>query len=250
MGKIYVVGIGPGNKENMTIRAVEVLKECDIIIGYSKYIELLKEFSVGKKLISSAMKKEQERCRLTVEKAEEGHCVALVSSGDSGIYGMAGILLQTALAKKSKIEIEIIPGLTSASACAALLGAPLMHDFAVISLSDYLTPWEKIETRIHLAAQGDFVICLYNPKSKKRVDYLEKASKIIQKYRDSSVPVGIVRSAGRQGEQAIICTLNDLDKQEIDMFTTVIIGNSQSYEEMGKMITPRGYLLEEEGGHN
>lgn len=241
MGQIFVLGIGPGTKENMTFRAAEALKKSDVVIGYSKYIELVQDFLQGKEIISSSMRQEQERCRRTIELAEEGHFVSLISSGDSGIYGMAGILLQTAYEKKSDISIEIIPGVTSASAAAALLGAPLMHDFAVISLSDLLTPWEKIEKRIELSAQGDFVICIYNPKSKKRVDYIERAGELILKYRSSDTPVGIVRNAGRPGECVTICSLEKMKEQEIDMFSIVIIGNSQSYIEKGKMITPRGY---------
>lgn len=241
MGKIYVVGIGPGNRDNMTLRAIQAIEESSIIIGYSKYIELIKNDCIGKELISSPMKKEVERCELTVKKAEEGNTVAIISSGDSGIYGMAGIMLQTVSKMKSDVEIEVIPGITSASVSAALLGAPLMHDFAVISLSDLMTSWELIEKRISLASQGDFVICIYNPKSKKRQHYIRKAEEIIRKHRKENTPVGIVQNAGRENQCVTICTLSNLSSQEIDMFSTVIIGNSQSYEDMGKLITPRGY---------
>lgn len=241
MGKIYVVGLGPGNKENMTLKAVKALRESNVIIGYSKYIDLVLEESKDKEVISSPMKMETQRCELTVKKAEEGNVVSLISSGDSGIYGMAGILLQMAEKAETEVEIEIVPGVTAASAAAALLGAPLMHDFAVISLSDLLTPWEVIEKRLYAAAAADFVISIYNPKSKLRSGYLKTASEIILEYRHENTPVGIVRNAGRENESISVCRLCELGEQQVDMFSTVIVGNSQSYVKRGKMITPRGY---------
>lgn len=243
MSKIYVVGIGPGNMEHMTPRAKEAIEGADIIIGYSTYIDLVKEYFPGKHFINSGMTKEVERCKLVLEKALEGLSVALISSGDSGIYGMAGIMLEIVNKSGSTIPVEVIPGITAANAAAAVLGAPIMHDFSVISLSDLLTPWELIQKRIECAAQGDFVICFYNPKSKNRSEYIGIARDIIMKYRDSSTPVGIVRNAGRQDENHVVSTLKDMLENEIDMFTVVLVGNSQTYVENGKMITPRGYNI-------
>ena len=273
MSKIYVVGIGPGGPEDMTFRAVRAISGADVIVGYSAYIDLIKDLFPGKNFISSGMTREVERCELVLEKAREGNNVALVSSGDSGIYGMAGIMLEVAgkagearcageageagkagdagnagaagEAGKSgdDIVIEVIPGVTAASAAASILGAPVMHDFAVISLSDLMTPWELIVKRIEYAALGDFVICIYNPKSKKRSDYINIARDIIIKSRRSETPVGIVRNAGRQDESHVITTLGEMLECEIDMFTVIIVGNSGTYTQDGKMITPRGYRL-------
>ena len=242
MAKIYVVGIGPGGIEDITPRAKAAIENADVIIGYSTYIKLIEEFFPGKQFVSSGMTREVERCRMVLEKALEGNNVALISSGDSGIYGMAGIMLEVVNDSKKDIQVEIIPGITAASAAAAILGAPLMHDFAVISLSDLLTPWELIQKRIECAAQGDFVICLYNPKSKGRSEYIGIARDIIFKFRDSGTPVGIVRNAGRQEESGVVATLHNMLDFEIDMFTVVIVGNSKTYVENGKMITPRGYI--------
>ncbi|MHB1443803.1 MAG: precorrin-3B C(17)-methyltransferase [Candidatus Humimicrobiaceae bacterium] len=241
MPKIYVIGIGPGNIEDMTSRAKSALEDADIIIGYSTYIELIRDFFPAKKFISSGMTREVERCRLVLKKTLEGNTVALVSSGDSGIYGMAGIMLEVVNKAGNMVQIEIIPGITAVSAAAAVLGAPVMNDFAVISLSDLLTPWELICKRIESAAEGDFVICFYNPKSKKRSAHIGIARDIIQKYRDAGTPVGIVRNAGRENESNDITTVGDMLNFEIDMFTVVIVGNSKTYIENGKIITPRGY---------
>lgn len=245
MSKIYVVGIGSGDKENMTLKAVHAIEQSDIITGYSKYIELIQKEFPQKKFIVSAMKEEVKRCELTIQIAEEKNCtISLISSGDSGIYGMASVLLETAHKQKSDIEIEIVPGVTSAVFSAALLGAPIAHDFAVISLSDLLTPWELIEKRIEVAAKGDFVICFYNPKSKKRKEYINLAADILLQYKKKNTPVGIVKNAGREEQNIYICALEDLKEKtnEIDMFSTVIVGNSQSYIKDKKMITPRGYF--------
>ncbi|ADL51962.1 precorrin-3B C(17)-methyltransferase [Clostridium cellulovorans] len=241
--KLFAVGIGPGGEEHMTQKALKVLEEADIIIGYTAYIELVKKIFPEKEYIATAMKKEIERCKIAVEQSLEGKTVAMVSSGDSGIYGMAGILLQLVNAQKEAIDFEVIPGVTAANAAAAILGAPLMHDFSVISLSDLMTPLDLIMKRVECSAEGDFVICLYNPKSKKRTDYITKAAEIVGKYRSENTPVGIVRNAGREDESSEIVSLKDIDKANIDMFTIVIIGNSQSYIENGKIITPRGYKL-------
>lgn len=241
--KLYAVGIGPGGEEHMTKKALKILEEVDIIIGYTAYIELVKKIFPQKEYIATAMKKEIERCQIAVDKCVEGKSIAMISSGDSGIYGMAGILLQLVNEQDEIIDFEVIPGVTAANAAAAILGAPLMHDFSVISLSDLMTPLDLILKRVQCSAEGDFVICLYNPKSKKRVDYITKAAEIIGKYRSETTPVGIVRNAGREDESSEIVFLKDIDKANIDMFTIVIVGNSQSYIEGGKIITPRGYKL-------
>ena len=244
--KIYVGGLRPADRKNMTLRCIDALENSDVIIGYSKYIELVEEYYSHKTLISSPMKKEVDRCIETINIAlsDGGKTVSLISSGDSGIYGMAGVLLETADRMNFEGEIEIIPGVTALSASASVLGAPVIHDFAVISLSDLLTPLDTIKKRIELAAEGDFVICIYNPKSKKRTDYVDMAVDIILKHRKGKTPVGIVRNAGRKDESCVICTLDALKSQYVDMFSTIIIGNSQSYQSFGKIITPRGYKFE------
>lgn len=243
MGKIYVIGIGPGDLEHMTIKAREALEESDLIVGYSTYVELIKEYFPQKEFVSSQMTREVERCIMVLQKAEEGRTVALISSGDSGIYGMAGIMLEVVSKEGSSIPVEVVPGVTAASAAAAVLGAPVMHDFAAISLSDLLTPWETIEKRLEYAAMGDFVVCLYNPKSRNRQDYIRIARDILLQHRQGSTPVGIVRNAGRRQESMDIATLETMLDFEIDMFTMVIIGNSMTYIEGKRIITPRGYKL-------
>ena len=243
MAKISVIGIGPGSAEDMTPRAKAAIEAADVVIGYSAYTELVRKYFPEKHFISSGMAREVERCGIALEKAHEGKTVALISSGDSGIYGMAGVMLEIAAKTGSGAPIEVIPGITAASAAAAVLGAPIMHDFAVISLSDLLTPLELIYRRVESAAQGDFVICLYNPKSKNRSFHIEKTRDIVLKYRKGNTPVGIVRNAYRENEEFDVTTLSDMPAFEIDMFTTVIIGNSQTYVENGRIITPRGYKL-------
>ncbi|MCX8131190.1 MAG: precorrin-3B C(17)-methyltransferase [Clostridia bacterium] len=243
MSKIFVVGLGPGNAEDMTPRAKSAIEGADIIIGYNTYVDLIREIFPGKQFVSSGMTREVERCELVLEKALEGNTVALISSGDSGIYGMAGIMLEVVNKSGRNVPMEIIPGITAATAAAAVLGAPVMHDFAVISLSDLMTPLEQIYRRIEYAAQGDFVICLYNPRSKGRIDYIDTARDVILKYREISTPVGIVRNAGRENEEYGITTLEKMLDFEIDMFTTVIIGNSATYIKNGRIITPRGYKI-------
>jgi len=243
MSVIQVIGIGPGSMEEMTPRAKSAIENADIVIGYSTYVKLIKDYFPDKQFISSGMTREVERCELVLQKALEGNRVALISSGDSGIYGMAGIMLEVVNKSGSAIPVEVIPGITAANSAAAVLGAPLMHDFAVISLSDLLTPLDLIYKRVECAAQGDFVICLYNPRSKGRSGYINTARDIILKSRKASTPVGIVRNAGRESEQHFITTLGDMLDYEIDMFSVVIIGNSNTYIENGKMITPRGYKI-------
>ena len=243
MGKLYVVGFGPGGKEHMTVKAVEVIEKADVVTGYTTYIELLKEFFPNKNYIATPMMKEVERCRIAVEEAMKEQTVAMVSSGDSGIYGMAGIIYQVADELQADIEIETVPGVTAASAAASVLGAPLMHDLAIISLSDLMTPLDLIMKRVDCAGLGDMIVCLYNPKSKKRTDYVEQAAEILLKYRRPETPVGIVRNAGRKDEAKCLTTLGELKNAEIDMFSIVIIGNSQTYISKDRMITPRGYNL-------
>ncbi|MDQ2086951.1 precorrin-3B C(17)-methyltransferase [Herbivorax sp. ANBcel31] len=243
MSKIYVVGMGPGSMEDMTPRAKKALGDSDYIAGYFRYIEYIKEHFPDKEFIESNMKKEVERCRAVLEKALEGYTVSLVSSGDSGIYGMAGLMLEVLKRSKAQISVEVIPGITAVSAAASLLGAPLMHDFSVISLSDLLTPLELIKKRIECAVKGDFVICFYNPKSKNRSNYINEARDIILRYKSGATPVGIVTNAGRAGESIVVTDLESMLSFEINMFTVVIVGNSKTYVENGRIITPRGYIF-------
>lgn len=243
MNRIYVTGLGPGAGDQMTIKARKVLEHCPVIIGYTVYIDLIREMFPDKVFLSTPMRQEAERCRMAFREAEKGRDVAMVCSGDAGIYGMAGLIFEIGR-DYPDIEIEVVPGITAASGGAAVLGAPLMHDFAVISLSDLLTPWETIEKRLDAAAQADFVICLYNPSSRKRADHLQKACDIILQHRDPGNVCGIVRNIGRDGESCAIMTLEKLRDTGTDMFTTVFIGNSRTFELNGKMITPRGYKEE------
>jgi len=243
-GKIYIIGMGPGSKEQMTLKAQNVLAACDVIAGYTVYVALLKESFPEKEFLTTGMRREVERCRLAVTEALKGRTVAMVSSGDAGLYGMAGILLEVA-APYPELEVEVIPGVSAAFSGAALLGAPLIADTCLISLSNLLTPWEKIEKRLACAAQGDFCIALYNPASKKRSDFLQKACAIILQYQTPSIPAGIVRNIGRSEETVEITTLGALPHKSVDMFTTVIIGNSQTKIINNKMVTPRGYKLDE-----
>ncbi|MCL2296256.1 MAG: precorrin-3B C(17)-methyltransferase [Methanomassiliicoccaceae archaeon] len=242
-GKLYVVGFGPGSRGDMTQRAVKAIEGADLVIGYTTYTDILREYFPDKEYKATGMMKEVERCRLAIEDAEKGHTVAMVSSGDSGIYGMAGIIYQMADEMGSGIEIETIPGVTAASSAASILGAPLMHDMAIISLSDLMTPIDLIMKRIDRASDGDMIIALYNPKSKKRTGHLQKAVEIISRYRSPETPVGIVRNAGRKDESKIITDLGTIDHDDVDMFCIVIIGNSQTYVSKGRMITPRGYEI-------
>ncbi len=243
MGKLYVVGFGPGGYEHMTAKCIEVIHKADVVTGYTTYINMLKEYFPDKQYLATPMMQEVKRCRMAVEEAMKDQSVAMVSSGDSGIYGMAGIIYQVAEEMGAKIEIETVPGVTAASAAASVLGAPLMHDFAVISLSDLMTPLDLIMKRVDCAGQGDLVVCLYNPKSKKRAGYVEQAADILMKYRAPKTPAGIVRNAGRKEESSRITALDRLKDEEIDMFSIVLIGNSQTYVKDGRMITPRGYQV-------
>lgn len=240
MKKLYVVGIGPGAYEKMTIEAAEALKNSDVIIGYTIYVDLVKEHFAGKEFLTTPMKKEVERCKMAFEEAMKGKTVSMICSGDAGVYGMAGLMYEVGM-NYPEVELSVIAGVTAATGGAAVLGAPLIHDFCLISLSDLLTPWEKIETRLLDAAHGDFVICLYNPSSKKRHDYLQKACDLMLKYKSEETVCGIVGNIGRDGESEKVMTLKELRDTQVDMFTTVFIGNSQTKNINGKMVTPRGY---------
>lgn len=243
MPVIYVVGIGPGGAETITPQAMKILQYCDVIAGYEKYVDMVRDLVPGKILFSSKMTQELDRCKWSLMFARDyGKNVALISSGDSGVYGMAGLMLETA--SGSGIDVKIIPGMTAANSCAAILGAPLMNDYVTISLSDYLTEWRIIEKRLIFACMGDFVMCLYNPASSKRPDNFKKACDVVLRYYDADTPAGYVRNIGREGEIYGVMTLAEIRECDIDMLCTVIIGNSQTHILDGKMITPRGYKLE------
>ena len=238
--RLYIVGTGPGSIKQMSNAALEAIRESEVIVGYDKYIELIKEETEGKEIYTSPMRSEKERCQKAVEYALSGRTTAVISSGDAGVYGMAGLVYETA-ADHSELEIKVIPGITAAVSAAAVLGAPLMHDFAVISLSDLLTPWEKIEKRLKAASEADFVICLYNPGSRKRADYLKRACEYMLEYKAADTKCGWVKNIDRDGEEYGICDLKELVDFKADMFTTVIIGNSSTKVVNGRLITPRGY---------
>ena len=239
MSKLFVVGIGPGSRENMTIRALNALENSDVIVGYGVYTDLIRPLFPDKEYLETPMRKETDRCRMAIELALSGRSIAMISSGDSGVYGMAGLIYE--LSEGKDIDIEIIPGVTAALSGGAVLGAPLTHDFAVISLSDILTPWEKIEKRLDMAARADFCIAIYNPSSHRRADYLKRACKILLRSKSEETVCGIVRNIGRDGEEMQTMTLSQLLTYEADMFCTVFIGNSQTRVIDGKMVTPRGY---------
>lgn len=240
MSTIYVAGIGPGSYEQMTIAAAEALRSCDVIIGYTVYVDLVKEHFPGKEFLTTPMRKEVQRCRMAFEEAAKGRTVAMICSGDAGVYGMAGLMYEVGQ-EYPQIQVKVLPGVTAAVSGAALLGAPLIHDFCLISLSDLLTPWEKIEARLLHAAEADFAICLYNPSSKKRKDYLNKACGLILRYQSEDTVCAVVKNIDREGEQNQIMTLKELQNTEVDMFTTVFIGNSQTKKLGDHMVTPRGY---------
>lgn len=240
MSKIYVVGIGPGAYDQMTGKAIRALNDSDVIIGYTVYVNLVKEYFAGKEFMTTPMKKEVDRCVLAFEEAKKNKTVSMICSGDAGVYGMAGLMYEVGR-DYPEIELEIIPGVTAATGGAAVLGAPLIHDFCLISLSDLLTPWEKIEKRLLAAAQADFVVCLYNPSSKKRHDYLQKACDLMMQYKSPDTVCGTVSQIAREGESCQVMTLKELRDTKVDMFTTVFVGNSQTKEIGGKMVTPRGY---------
>lgn len=240
-----MVGIGPGHAVGLTLEARQALEDADVVAGYHTYLDLVSEQIIGKNVIGSGMMQEVERCEAAVERARTGSLVAVVSSGDPGIYGMAGLVLELImkLPETDRPEIRIIPGVSAVSSAAAVLGAPLMHDFAVISLSDLLTPWELIEKRVKAAAEADFVIALYNPKSTRRTAQIEKVREIVLQHRAATTPVGVVRSVSRPDQEVVITDLDQFTQEKIDMFTTVIIGNTRTFRQGNCMITPRGYAL-------
>lgn len=260
-GKIYIVGTGPGSIKHITQHAREAIKKSDVIVGYGAYLDLIEELIKDKETVSTVMTQEVERCRKAVELASAGKTVSIISGGDPGVYAMAGLVLEvlknrdvlcemgeglnnkdsSRVTHNAPLPIEVIPGVSALNACAARLGAPLMHDFASISLSDRLTPWELIEKRLEAAAIADFVIVLYNPKSRGRTEHIHKAQEIVLKHRSPETPVGIVKSATRENEKIVISDLRNMLSHEIDMQTTLIIGNSKTFIWNSWMITPRGY---------
>ena len=240
MGELLIVGIGPGAYEKMTVEAVKALERCQVVVGYTVYAELVREHFPDKEYITTPMRQEVERCRLALQKAKEGNCTVLICSGDSGVYGMAGLTLEL-LSEFPQVKVTVIPGVTAALAGGAVLGAPLTHDFAVISLSDLLTPMETIKARLRAAVSADFAICIYNPSSKKRKGYLKMACEIVMEYYADDTVCGMVSNIGREGQTMEILSLEELAKKEADMFTTVIIGNSTTKKIGNYMVTPRGY---------
>lgn len=240
---LYITGIGPGNYEDMTVRAIRTLSESELIVGYTLYCDLMKPHFPDKEWISTPMTTEEKRVRLAFEKAAEGRKVALISGGDAGVYGMAGLALQLGQ-EYPEVEVQTICGVTAATSGAALLGAPLVHDFCVISLSDRLTPWDVIEKRLALAADSGMAIVLYNPGSKTRTGYLKRACEIILKSRDEDTVCGMARNIGREGEEGKLFSLGELKETEADMFTTVFIGNTSTKQVGEKMASVRGYESE------
>ena len=240
MGKLWIIGIGPGDYGNMTVRADEALRQCDVIIGYHVYVDLVKDRYPGKEYETTPMTRETARCEMALSRAREGKQTAMVCSGDSGIYGMAALIYELR-GESTEPEVEVIPGLTAACSGAAVLGAPLTHDFAVISLSDRLTPWEKIEERLKAAAKADLSIVLYNPVSHSRPDHLKRACEILLQDLPGERICGIAQQIGREGENVRILCLEELKDADADMFCTVFIGNAMTKVIGGKMVTPRGY---------
>jgi len=240
---LYVVGIGPGNKGEMTLNALKAIESSDVIVGYKTYIDLIDEMLTDKEVVMNGMRGEVERCTKAVELALEGKNVAVISSGDPGVYAMSGLVLEIISSRELKLEVEIIPGITSANGASASLGAPIMHDHAYISLSDLLTDFDLIKKRLALAAEGDFVICLFNPKSKGRPTHINDAREILLKHKSPETVVGIVKNAKRAGEKITITTLGDMLNHPIDMTTMVVIGNSRTFKYDDFMITPRGYSV-------
>lgn len=239
--KLFVVGTGPGGLEHMTPKALHAVRNAEVIVGYKKYLELITPLIKGKEVSSSVMTEEIKRVKAAVESARKGKKVCLISGGDPGVYAMAGPVFEVVKNTNAPVEVEVIPGISALNACAARLGAPLMHDFSAVSLSDRLTPWSLIEERLEAAAGADFVIVLYNPKSRGRTAQIEKARNIILKHRKPDTPVGIVKAAMRGDEDVIVTTLGNMLEHDIDMQSTVVIGNSMSFRWRGRIITPRGY---------
>ena len=240
---IYVIGIGPGCRDLMTQEAISAMEDAEVIVGYKTYIKLVEDFIKDKEVVQNGMRKEVDRCQDAIDIAKTGKKVAVISSGDAGIYGMAGLILELITKQELDIPVKVVPGVTASIGAAAVLGAPIMHDFCHISLSDLMTPWEVIEKRLRLAAEADFVICLYNPRSKGRSEHLANAFKIMGEFKDGSTPVGIVKDVGREDQEKFICTFDKMDFERVDMTTMVIIGNKSTYIHDDLMITPRGYTV-------
>lgn len=240
MNKVFVVGIGPGKAEFITSQARAAMEQADVLCGYTVYLDLVRGLYPDKDTYSTPMTQELDRCRWALETAACGKTVALICSGDAGVYGMASPLLELA-GEFPEVEVEIVPGVTAALSGAAALGAPLGHDFCVISLSDLLIPWEVIEKRLVCAAEGDFAVCLYNPSSKKRADYLQRACDILLRYKSPDTPCGWVRNIGREGQEKKLLTLAQLREERVDMFTTVFVGSGSTRIVENRMVTPRGY---------
>ncbi len=242
MGKVIIAGIGPGSKEDITPAVLEAVREADVVVGYKYYFQFVEPYlPKGCECVDTGMKKERERAEQAFELAEQGKTVVIISSGDAGIYGMAPLVYEMKHERQSEIQVEALPGISAFQKAASLLGAPIGHDMCIISLSDLMTPWEVIERRIKAAAEGDFVTAVYNPKSQGRYWQLYRLQELFLEYRSADTPVGYVRQAGREEQNVKITTLGDFNPEDIDMFTVVLIGNSQSYVTDGKMITPRGY---------
>lgn len=244
-GKIFVVGFGPGDREHITKRAVDALQQSDHIMGYKTYVDLIRHLVTAQTIVSTGMTEEVSRAQEAVRQAEAGHIVAVISSGDAGVYGMAGLVYEVLIEKgwteATGIEVEVVPGISAINSCASLLGAPVMHDSCTISLSDHLTPWTVIEKRIEAAAMADFVIAFYNPKSGRRTRQIAEAQRILLKYRARDTPVGLVKSAYRETQHIVLTTLEDMLEHDIGMLTTVVVGNSSTFFYDNKIITPRGY---------
>ena len=250
-GKIYVTGIGPGNEEDITPAVKAAVALSDVVVGYKYYFAFVRSLvKSGAECVDTGMRKERDRAAMAFDYAEQGKTVCVISSGDAGIYGMAPLIWEMKRERASSVEIEVLPGISAFQKAASLLGAPVGHDFCVISLSDLLTPWEKIERRIEAAAAADFVTAVYNPKSEGRYWQLYRLKELFLKERPAETPVGYVRQAGREEQETVVTTLGQFDPEQIDMFTVILIGNSQSYQWQGHFITPRGYYSEEpDGGH-
>jgi precorrin-3B C17-methyltransferase len=245
-GKLYLVGLGPGARQHLTLSALAAITKCDVVVGYRPYVDQVRDLLEGKELVAMELTQESERAAIAVDLASAGRRVAVVSSGDTGIYGMAGPVFRVLADRGWDGEtppVEVIPGVSAMQAAAALLGSPLMQDFCAISLSDLMTPWEAIRLRLEAAARGDFVVALYNPRSRKRDWQLLKARRILLEHRSGQTPVGIVREAYRPEQRITLTDLQHLEEhcQNVDMVTTVVIGNSTSYLHQGSLVTPRGY---------
>ena len=246
-GKLYIVGVGPGHHDHMTFRAKEVIGESDTIVGYETYVNLVQDLIAGKTVHRYAMTQEVERAHQCIDLAKSGKIVSLVSSGDPGIYGMAGLIYETLAESgwnpKDDLQVEIVPGVSALNSCASIIGSPLMSDFAVVSMSDLLVPWEVISKRVEAAAQGDFVLVIYNPASQKRIHQLQDTRKVLLKYRKPTTPVAIIKGAFRESETIVMTDLENLSNHsdELGMVSTVIIGNSSTYTYKDLMINPRGY---------